>query len=219
MRIRNRKSSPSADERQQNVAAPSPLEGEGAPVVPTTEQIAQEHRRQDHSDRVKRATFEVLGGIAIAAAIAVLVSTLAFPLFRVYGDSMEPTLESGDIVLSHRTANIERGDLVAFWLNNRILVKRVMAVPGDWIDIADDGTVSVNGEAVDEPYLHPGAKSFGNVNITLPYQVPDGRYFVMGDNRAVSLDSRVSEVGCVPREQIAGRLDLRIWPLDSFGTL
>lgn len=187
--------------------------------VPTTDQLTHERRRQEHSDRIKRATYEVLGGVAIAAAVAVLVSTLAFPLFRIYGDSMEPTLESGDVVLAHRAGSINRGDLVAFWLNNRILVKRVMGVPGDWVDIDSDGTVSVNGQKVDEPYLHDGALAFGTVNITLPYQVPDGRYFVMGDNRAVSLDSRVTEVGCVPRDQIAGRLDFRIWPFSTIGGL
>lgn len=187
--------------------------------MPTAEQFAKERRRQDHTDRVRRATYEVLGAIAVAAAVAVLVSTLAFPLFRIYGDSMEPTLKSGDVVLAHRVGGIERGDLVAFWLNNRILVKRVMGVPGDWVDIDEDGVVSVNGEALDESYLADGALSKGTVNISLPYQVPDGRYFVMGDNREVSLDSRVSEVGCVPRDQIAGRLDLRIWPLESIGGL
>lgn len=185
--------------------------------VPTTDALAREHARQEHADRIRRATYEVLGGIAIAAAVAVLISTLAFPLFRIYGDSMEPTLESGDVVLANRAGSVNRGDLVAFWLNNRILVKRVMGVPGDWVDIDADGTVSVNGEKVDEPYLHDGALAFGTVNITLPYQVPDGRYFVLGDNRAVSLDSRVSEVGCVPRDQIAGTLSLRVWPLSSLG--
>lgn len=187
--------------------------------IPSTKQLARERRRADHAYRVRRATFEVLGVIAVAAAVAVLISTMVFPMFRVYGDSMAPTLESGDVVIAHRTGSIGRGDLVAFYLNNRILVKRVIGLPGDWVDIADDGTVSVNGETLDESYLPDGDKSKGNVNVTLPYQVPDGRYFVMGDHRATSLDSRMSEVGCVETDQIAGRLDLRIWPLTSLGSV
>lgn len=184
---------------------------------PTTRQLAHEHARAEHAYRIRRATYEVLGAIAVAAAVAVLVSTMVFPLFRVYGDSMAPTLESGDVVVAHRTNSINRGDLIAFYLNNRILVKRVIGVPGDWVDIDDEGNVSVNGEQLDEPYLPEGDKSLGTVNITLPYQVPDGRYFVLGDHRATSMDSRMSEVGCVELDQIAGRIDVRIWPLGSFG--
>lgn len=187
--------------------------------MPTTAQLAREHGRADHAYRIRRATYEVLGAIAVAAAVAVLLSTLVFPLFRVYGDSMAPTLESGDVVLAHRAGSINRGDLIAFYLNNRILVKRVIGLPGDWVDIAEDGTVSVNGEEIDESYLPADDKSRGTVNINLPYQVPDGRYFVLGDHRATSMDSRVSEVGCIEADQITGRLDLRIWPLSSFGRL
>lgn len=188
-------------------------------AVPTTEQFSQERRRQEHADRVRRALLRALGVVAVAAAVAVLASNLAFPMYRIFGDSMEPTLESGDVVVAHRTTDLGRGDLVAFWYNSSILVKRVIASPGDVVDIADDGTVSVNGEALDEPYLAEGARDRGTVNITLPYQVPEGRYFVMGDNRAVSLDSRVSAIGCVSLDQLAGRLDVRVWPLSSLGGL
>lgn len=187
--------------------------------LPTTADFAVERKRVQHGARVRRATVEVLGAVAIAAAIAVLVSSLAFPLFRIYGDSMEPTLDEGDLVFGTKIGSVQQGDLVAFSLNNKILVKRVIGVPGDWVDIADDGTVSVNGQELAEPYLQPGAKAKGTCDITLPYQVPDGRYFVMGDNRAVSMDSRVSEVGCIASDQVEGKLSLRIWPLASAGAV
>lgn len=184
---------------------------------PTTADIVAERARVEKGYRTRRATLEVLGFVAIAAAVAVLISTLAFPIFRIYGDSMEPTLENGDVLVGAKMANLEQGDLVAFYLNNKILVKRVIGKPGDWVDIADDGTVSVNGQVLDEPYLPAGDLSKGHCDITLPYQVPDGRYFVMGDNRAESLDSRVSEVGCVATDQLVGKLELRIWPFTSWG--
>lgn len=184
---------------------------------PTTADIVAERARVEKGYRTRRATLEVLGFVAIAAAVAVLISTLAFPIFRIYGDSMEPTLENGDVLVGAKMANLEQGDLVAFYLNNKILVKRVIGKPGDWVDIADDGTVSVNGQVLDESYLPAGDLSKGHCDITLPYQVPDGRYFVMGDNRAESLDSRVSEVGCVATDQLVGKLELRIWPFASWG--
>lgn len=187
--------------------------------VPTTAEFAAERKRVEQRGRVRRATIEVLGAIAIAAAVAVLVSTLMFPIFRIYGDSMEPTLESGDIALGSKIGGVQRGDLVAFYLNNKILVKRVIGLPGDWVDIADDGTVSVNGQALDEPYLQPGEKSKGICNITLPYQVPDGRYFVLGDHRAVSVDSRSSEVGCITSDQVEGKMEAVIWPVSRWSGL
>lgn len=188
-------------------------------AMPTTAQFAAERRRLERNARIRRASFEVAGAIAIAGAVAVLVSTLAFPLFRIYGDSMSPTLESGDIVVGSKIGGVSQGDLVSFSLNNKVLVKRVIGLPGDWVDIAADGTVSVNGQTLDEPYLQAGSKSLGSCDITLPYQVPDGRYFVLGDNRAVSMDSRVSAVGCVAADQVEGKLELRIWPLQSWGGL
>lgn len=195
--------------------ATAPTAADGSRI--TTADIMVERARVEKSRRTRRATVEVLGFVAIAAAIAVLISTLMFPIFRIYGDSMEPTLDTGDVVVGSKLADMQQGDLVAFYLNNKILVKRLIAKPGDWVDIADDGTVSVNGQPLNEPYLPAGDLSKGHVNITLPYQVPDGRYFVMGDNRAESLDSRVSEVGCVATDQVVGKLELRIWPFASIG--
>lgn len=130
---------------------------------------------------------------------------------------MTPTLEDGDIVVSMKGSDFEPGDVIAFYYNNKILVKRVIAGPGDWVDIDKDGNVTVNGQALEEPYLQE--KALGDCNIKLPYQVPDSRLFVMGDHRSVSVDSRNTAVGCVAQEQIVGRLVFRIWPLNGMGAL
>lgn len=158
-----------------------------------------------------------IGILVVVAAAAVLLSTLFLPILRIYGHSMEPALTDGDIVMALRGGSYERGDVIAFYSNNKILVKRVIGLPGEWIDIGEDGTVSVDGVPLEEPYLTE--KALGECNIELPYQVPDGRYFVLGDHRSVSSDSRNIAVGCVAEEQIIGRLALRIWPLSGFGTI
>ena len=155
--------------------------------------------------------------LIVVAAIAVLISNLMFPIMRIYGSSMMPTLVNGNIVVSVRDGTYERGDVIAFYYNNKILVKRVIGLPGEWIDIDEDGNVSINNEPLNEPYLTETA--FGDCDMELPYQVPDGRYFVMGDHRSVSSDSRSSLIGCVSEEQIIGKLIFRIWPLNEFGMI
>ena len=149
------------------------------------------------------------------AAVAVLVATLWLPVLQIYGSSMTPTLQDGEIIFTVKTSDLEQGDIVAFYYNNKILVKRVIASAGDWVDIDEDGTVYVNSKALDEPYLTE--KALGETNIELPYQVPDGKIFVMGDHRATSVDSRNTAVGCVAQEQIVGKIIFRIWPLDRLG--
>ena len=150
-----------------------------------------------------------------AAAVAVLIATLLLPIFRIYGSSMTPTLEEGNIVISVRGGEYRQGDIISFYYNNKILVKRVIALPGDWVDIDDAGNVYVNDELLDEPYV--AEKALGECDIELPYQVPEGRLFVCGDHRSTSVDSRSSTVGCVAEEQIAGKIVFRIWPLTDFG--
>jgi signal peptidase I len=145
--------------------------------------------------------------------VAILVATLWLPVLQIYGSSMTPTLQDGQIVFSVKTKKMTNGDIVAFYYNNKILIKRVVATPGDWVDIDTDGTVYVNGTALEEPYLTE--KSFGDADIELPYQVPDGKYFVLGDHRATSVDSRHTAVGCVAQEQVVGRILIRIWPLNQ----
>lgn len=146
------------------------------------------------------------------AAIAILVATLWLPVLQIYGTSMTPTMVNGDIVFSLKTDQFQQGDVVAFYYNNKILVKRVIANQHDWVDIKADGTVTVNSVELHEPYIVE--KSFGDTNIELPYQVPDGKIFVMGDHRSTSVDSRHTTVGCVAEEQIVGKILLRIWPMN-----
>ena len=153
--------------------------------------------------------------LVTVAAAAVLIAVLVMPVLQIYGSSMAPTLAEGEIVVSVKGTDMKTGDIVAFYYNNNVLIKRVIAQPGDWVNITEDGTVFVNNEVIDEPYLTE--KAFGECNIQLPYQVPDSRIFVMGDHRSVSIDSRNTAVGCVADEQIVGKIIFRVWPLNRFG--
>lgn len=153
--------------------------------------------------------------LIVVAAVAVLTAVLLLPVLRIYGDSMHGTLDTGDVVVSVKTSDFQTGDIMAFYYNNNVLVKRVIAQSGDWVNIDQSGNVYVNGQLIDEPYL--SSKAYGETNITMPYQVPEGRVFVMGDNRAVSIDSRNTAVGCVSSEQIVGHIVFRVWPLSEFG--
>ena len=151
------------------------------------------------------------------AAMAVLVATLWLPVLRIYGSSMTPTLQDGEIICTVKTSNFEPGDIISFYYNNKILVKRVIARPGEWVNIDEDGAVSVNGTVLEEPYLVE--KALGDTDIELPYQVPDGKIFVMGDHRSTSVDSRNTAVGCVAQEQVVGKIVFRVWPFGRLGTV
>ncbi len=183
--------------------------------LPTTEQIEQERNRLRYKRRYSRTLKSTVAILVVVAAAAILVATLWMPVLRIYGTSMVPTLEDGQIVVSVKSGSFEPGDIVAFYYGNKLLIKRFIAGPADWVDIDADGNVSVNGSVLDEPYIVE--KAYGETNITLPYQVPDNRYFLMGDNRDVSVDSRNTAVGCVSDEQIVGKVVFRIWPLSQFG--
>ena len=187
------------------------------PQAPTVEQLEKELNRENYRKRYNRVLRNTIYTLITVAAIAVLVATLFLPVLRIYGSSMTPTLSDGDIVVSVKGGEYSRGDVVAFWFNNKILVKRVVALPGEWVDIDGDGTVSVNGKPLEEPYLTE--KALGECDLELPYQVPDGRFFVMGDHRSTSQDSRSSAVGCVSEEMLVGRLVFHVWPLEGFGTI
>ena len=181
--------------------------------LPSSRQIEDELKRVRYRQRYRGVLRSTIYTLITVAAVAVLVATLLMPVLQIFGSSMTPTLEDGEIVLSLKTSDFQHGDVVAFYYNNKILVKRVIAVSGEWVDITPEGDVSVNGKLLDEPYLDE--KSLGDCNIELPYQVPESRIFVMGDHRSVSVDSRNTAVGCVAEEQIVGKLMFRIWPLDT----
>lgn len=185
--------------------------------LPTTEQIEKERRRLRYRRRHNRTLWNTIAVLVVVAAAAVLVATLWMPVLRIHGSSMVPTLNEGEIVLSVKSNDFQPGDIVAFYYGNKLLIKRFIAGPSDWVNIDENGTVFVNGEKLDEPYLTE--KSLGKTDITLPYQVPDERYFLMGDNRDVSVDSRSSTVGCVAKEQIVGKVVFRVWPLGALGTM
>lgn len=181
--------------------------------LPSKEQVETErkrYRRQKAYNKALRGTVYVL---TIVAAVAVLISTLILPVLQIEGTSMEPTLTNGDIVLLMKTTRFERGELCGFTWNNKLLIKRVIGVPGDWIEIDTDGTVYLNGEKLDEPYVE--RKALGECDLEFPYQVPPEQYFVMGDMRESSIDSRNTLIGCVPKDQIVGKVFFRIWPFQS----
>lgn len=185
--------------------------------MPSSEQLAAELNRERYRKRYHSVLRSTIYTLITVAAIAVLAATLWLPVLQIYGNSMTPTLQDGEILFSLKTADFKPGDIVAFYYNNKILVKRVICSAGDWVDITEDGTVYVNGEILEEPYL--AEKALGDCNIELPYQVPDGRVFVMGDHRSTSVDSRNTAVGCVADEQIVGKIIFRIWPLKRLGTV
>ena len=183
----------------------------------TSQAVEKELDRMRYQKRFALTMRSTIFTLVVVAAIAILVAVLLMPVLRIYGRSMNDTLDEGDIVVSVKTGTFETGDVIAFYYNNKILVKRVIGQSGDWIDIDTDGNVYVNNVLVDEPFLKE--KAFGDCNITLPYQVPDERIFVMGDNRVSSVDSRNTAVGCVAEEQVVGKIVFRVWPLSKIGSL
>ena len=183
--------------------------------LPTTAQLAAEMKRLRYGERFRRSVRNTVGSLIVAAAAAVLISTLLLPVLRVTGASMTPTLQNDQVLLCNKLAEPERGDIIAFYYNNKVLIKRVVGLPGDVVDITEDGTVCLNGETLDEPYVSELA--VGECDISLPYQVPENRFFVMGDHRAVSIDSRSTAVGCIAEENIIGTIFFRILPLRERG--
>lgn len=183
--------------------------------IPQVDQLKKELNRVKYRQRYNSVVRSTVYTLLAVAAVAVLVATLLMPVLRIYGSSMTPSLEEGNIVVSIKTSSFDRGDVVSFYYNNKILVKRVIAFEGEWVNMDEEGNVTVNGELLDEPYLTE--RAVGVCDIELPYQVPDGRIFVMGDHRSTSVDSRSSTVGCVFEEQIVGKIVFRAWPLDEAG--
>ncbi len=183
--------------------------------VPDLSQLEKELNRVKYKKRYKSVLTSTISTLIVVAAIAVLIATLLMPVLQIYGTSMSPTLYDGDIIATIKTTEFEQGDVVAFYYNNKILVKRVIAMSGEWVDMDEDGNVYVNDVLLDEPYLVE--RAVGECDIKLPYQVQENRIFVMGDHRSVSVDSRSTTVGCVAEEQLVGRLLFRVWPLKDMG--
>lgn len=185
--------------------------------IPSIPLLEAELEREKYKSKYRKVLRSTIYTLITVAAIAILVATLWLPVLQIYGSSMTPTLKDGEIVLSVKESEFTQGDIVAFYYNNKILIKRVIASPGDWVDIHEDGTVYVNEEELKEPYIEE--KAFGDTDIKLPYQVPESKIFVMGDHRSVSVDSRNTVVGSISQEQIVGKLVLRLWPLNELGRL
>ncbi len=195
----------------------TPHQNKKPEFTPDLDEVRAELKRVKHQARYRKTLRSTINVLIVVAAISILTATLWLPVLEIYGTSMAPTLNEGEMVASVKGGQFETGDIIAFYYNNKILVKRVIAKPGDWVDIERDGTVHVNGEPLDEPYVEELA--FGDTDIDLPYQVPDGRWFVMGDHRSVSVDSRNKSIGTVAEEQVVGKLVYRFWPFKTLGSV
>ena len=182
--------------------------------LPEAEILKRELKRELYKRRFRRLLRSTLNALIVVAAVASLIATLILPVLQIAGTSMEPNLNDGDIVVLAKTDKLETGDLCAFYYSNKILIKRIIATPGDYIWIESDGTVFLNGAALDEPYV--SEKALGECDVDFPYQVPENSYFVMGDHRETSIDSRSSVIGCISEDQMIGKIFCKFWPLKEF---
>ncbi len=186
-------------------------------MIPPLEVVENEQERSKKRKENRRSILRMLEVLIVLAAIATIVATRFLPVLQVTGSSMAPTLDEGEIIVLVNSSNLKAGEIIGFYYQNKILIKRVIGMPGDYIDIKDDGTVLVNGIEIEETYIKEA--DIGTCDITLPYHVPEGKYFVMGDNRSTSIDSRSTEVGCISEEQVVGKVTFRIWPFDRIENL
>ena len=185
-----------------------------AETLPQLDDLQKELKREKYKRRFRKLLRSTVNALIVVAAIAALIATLVLPVLQIAGTSMEPGLNDGDVVLLVKTKKMKSGDLCAFYYSNKIQIKRVIATPGDLIWIESDGTVFLNGKALDEPYVNQ--KSLGECDVEFPYQVPENSYFVMGDKRDTSIDSRSSVIGCITDDQIIGKIFCKFWPLKDF---
>lgn len=183
--------------------------------IPTKEELELELKREIYKQKYKKTLKSTIYTLIVVIAVSSLLSTLLFPVLEIYGSSMSGTLSEGDIVLSMRKSLFKKGDIIAFYHNNKILIKRVIGVPSDWINIDEEGNVYVNNILLEEPYVKE--KMQGENDIEYPYQVPDDSYFVLGDDRSSSLDSRTNIIGTIKKENIIGKIILRLWPISKVG--
>ena len=183
--------------------------------IPTKEELEIELKRETYKKKYKKTLKSTIYTLIVVVAFSSLLSTLLFPVLEIYGSSMSNTLSEGDIVLSMRKSSFKSGDIIAFYHNNKILIKRVIGVPSDWINIDEEGNIYVNDILIEEPYIKE--KIRGETDIEYPYQVPDNSYFVLGDDRSSSLDSRTSLIGTIKKENIIGKIILKLWPINKVG--
>ena len=186
-------------------------------AIPSTEEVKAERERLAYRSRYTRVLRSTIYALVVVAAVAVLLATLFLPVLQVSGDSMNPTLQDKDVIVLVKSGSLKTGDLCGFYWQNKLLLKRVIGLPGDIISLDENGVVTVNGTVLDEPYVDELA--LGECDIKCPYQVPENRYFVLGDHRATSIDSRSSVIGCVEKNQIVGKVFIRVWPLSSFSLI
>ena len=182
--------------------------------VPSLTEIQSERKRIRRGTYYRQALRGTVSVLLVVAAIAVLITTLFLPILQISGDSMSPTLEHNEIVVLLKTKNFERGDLVGFYYQGKILLKRVIALPEDEVAIDAEGNVYVNGELLEEPYVND--KELGDCDLKFPYKVSGTSYFVLGDRRSNSVDSRNSVIGAISRDDIIGKVFIKVWPLSKF---
>lgn len=185
--------------------------------VPPLEALRTELAREQAKYEFRKMILQTVGILIVAAAVAVLLVTRFFMLLRIEGESMAPTLKAGEIVILRQTKKVGKGTVIGFHYGGELFLKRIIGCGGDDIEIDEEGNVYVNGEMLDEPYLTE--KSLGKCELDFPCQVPEGMYFTLGDNREVSIDSRIRAIGCVERSQIAGIVVCRVWPLSGIGMM
>lgn len=185
--------------------------------APSIEQLKAESKRVKHKKRYMAVLKSTIYTLLISAACAVLIATIFLPVLQIYGTSMAPTLDEGEIVISLKITDFKVGDLVSFYVGNKLLVKRYIAGPGQVVNIDENGNVYVDEVLLDEPYI--SEKALGNCNIEFPYQVPESSFFVLGDHRISSIDSRNTAVGCIGKDQVVGKIVFKVWPLNRFGII
>lgn len=185
--------------------------------IPPIEFIREELEREEARYSFRKTLWNIAAVLIVAAAVTALIATRLFILIQINGNSMEPTMAEGEVIFIHQTKEVEVGDIIGFYYGGRILLKRAIGSEGDQINIDVDGNVYVNGKMLEESYL--AEKSQGKCDLDFPFEVPEGMFFVLGDNRSVSVDSRIRSIGCVDRDQIVGKAVFRAWPIDRMGSI